>query len=597
MPDQGDAFAALVRQDSRRAAAVQAGPMAANGHFSAMLRVETVTVGGDNPPNLPGETAIGMPAGDGLTPVTDGPDGKGEAGHEPARTWHPGWLERAPATADGLSPGSTADEDAGAGAPRPAGDGKAPVTAATDRENPPARDRVPGADPGTVEAHPASTGDTVTQAAGQDAARAATSTGQTPLPQQQAGIPAGRGDEPLAGRPDRPATAPAVPDPASARTAQAAPRQDADQPPTEASAAAAGMDRAPAMQADLAPVENPGQPAPAAAVPDPASDRTAQAAPRQDADQPSDQPPPQASAASAASAFRASPPLPGGNDARAASSASAAPSLRPAVQTVSGPPDTGRGSAENAGPSMPEAIVPDREAAPVARRDRGPVAASFEGKGRSTSNDKDTPPQVSKPVAGVNAAGPAQSPVSGVAAPVAQGVDVRSLASAIGEAVAVSGATGNARADLPQGAAVSHATPGTMRIQLKPEHLGHVGLTLRMGSEGLVVEIRAENAESQRLLELDADSVNDWLRHQGCTVAELRVTGAHQSQAMPAPGQGGGQERAPAQDFSADSQPEARDGRDGSPARQDGRGTGAGGNSQPHDGQAAGRATPGTIYV
>lgn len=200
-----------------------------------------------------------------------------------------------------------------------------------------------------------------------------------------------------------------------------------------------------------------------------------------------------------------------------------------------------------------------------------------------------------KPAQGPAPATAIQAPVTGAVPPMAAAIDTRSLATSIGEAVSGMDQAATTRARLPEGTSLGHTTLHTMRIQLKPEHLGHVGVTLRMGQEGLVVEIRAETQEGRRLLELDADSVTDWLRHQGCTVAELRVTGAHQAQAAPGALQGGGQDRTFSQDFAAGGQPEARDGRDGTPARQDGRGTGQQGHAPEAPDQAGG--APGVIYV
>lgn len=182
-------------------------------------------------------------------------------------------------------------------------------------------------------------------------------------------------------------------------------------------------------------------------------------------------------------------------------------------------------------------------------------------------------------------------------------LDTRSLASTIADIVDGADQAGDRQSRLPDDARVTQSTPQTMRIQLKPEHLGHVGLTLRTTGEGLIVEMRAETAEGQRLLEMDADSVTDWLRHQGCTIAELRVTGAHNAQGAPAATMHqNGADRASSQGFDPGGQAQAGDGGDGHSGGASGGGQNArdslpGGRAGTGGDAADGAVGAGAIYV
>ncbi|MBA93196.1 MAG: hypothetical protein CMJ43_21180 [Phyllobacteriaceae bacterium] len=260
--------------------------------------------------------------------------------------------------------------------------------------------------------------------------------------------------------------------------------------------------------------------------------------------------------------------------------------LRAAAAAMPGPDAGGRQASLAPAPDLP---------APAPMQEQDPGSAAREG--ASARGDEPLPGNVKQ----ASATAPASqvSPAGMMPASI-PGVDTRSLATSIGDLASSLGRPDAAGQDrLPEGSVLSQASHKTMRIQLKPEHLGHVAVTLRQGSEGLVVEMRAETQEGRRLLELDADGVADWLRHQGCTVAELRVTGAHQAQPAPGALQGGSQERAMAQDFAAGGQGEAREGREGAAAGQDGRGTGREqGRDRARDGQdQAVRRGPGVIYV
>ncbi|MFP1633695.1 flagellar hook-length control protein FliK [Zhengella sp. ZM62] len=258
--------------------------------------------------------------------------------------------------------------------------------------------------------------------------------------------------------------------------------------------------------------------------------------------------------------------------------------LRAATTAMPGPDAGGR--------QVLLAPVPDRPS-PAPMQEPAQRAASRDG--AASRVDEPVPgnaKQAPAPAAQVSPAGLMTSSMPAV--------DTRSLATSIGDLASSLGRPDAAGQDrLPDGSVLAHASQKTMRIQLKPEHLGHVAVTLRQGSEGLVVEIRAETQEGRRLLELDADGVADWLRHQGCTVAELRVTGAHQSQPAPGALQGGGQERALAQDFAAGGQAEAREGRGGATAYPDGRGSGRqqGEDRAPDRQDQTGRRASGVIYV
>lgn len=131
---------------------------------------------------------------------------------------------------------------------------------------------------------------------------------------------------------------------------------------------------------------------------------------------------------------------------------------------------------------------------------------------------------------------------------------------------------------MDQGAGIASADSSTaqvlagpvriLQIQLKPDELGTVNVRMRLSGGTLEIQLRASNPETARMLERDRDALTDLLKASGISADTISIVGIDGGTSQ-ITGRDAGR---PFEGDGAQTQPEARDSRDG--LDQDNRGSG-----------------------